>query len=555
MTDMNVYATKIAQGSAQPQALAGASTGAAAKNAASGNFWDFILSGLTKSEQKADGLLQQAAAQTANSANLKDAAKPQDNNPLALLQIALANQTVDAQGNIVLPEDSATLEASLQKQLTLTDTIINQLKNVLPENNEQGGIFNQLLSKLQAKSDTLHASLAALEAGTISKDTPVEDIPFPLLTALGLNPAEIAKVAEDIQVLEEKLGRDVTIEDLIAGVGGILAPAPEVTTTIKTAALGKDSKIDVLSGINENTEPTDDLAAQLNALDVGGEEDLAKRNGVLPSAPKPASPVATAPIETPVTAPALTASEKSAARDALMGEGERTTPDTTEGKIKAETVSFKDTLVNTPAQAPANTSASFEVPASFFSMFETDASSTWSQLGLSVSPAATQLGTVAQAASLASSNAHAGQTHPATQMVSASMTRAGKDGNADTIQIQLDPPELGSVNVRLEFGKGKTVKAHLVVEKPETYLMLQRDGLALERALQNAGLDANSQSLSFELAQNGGNLNPDNNGQGGGENNLGGRGNSEETDDAVIQSTMTWQVDESTGHVRYNIYA
>src|SRR5690606_23241412 len=114
--------------------------------------------------------------------------------------------------------------------------------------------------------------------------------------------------------------------------------------------------------------------------------------------------------------------------------------------------------------------------------FTTDADTTmWQQLGIAPS-SSLNLSPAAQAAAMTSGSTHAGQPHPATQLVAATMTKAGKEGIADTMTLQLDPPELGTVNIRLEFGKDKSVKAHLTVEKAETYLMLQRDGLALERA-------------------------------------------------------------------------
>lgn len=93
--------------------------------------------------------------------------------------------------------------------------------------------------------------------------------------------------------------------------------------------------------------------------------------------------------------------------------------------------------------------------------------------GMSGTPALS-FGLTAQAANMVSSNVVAGQTHPATQMVAANIMKNAKDG-VETMTLRLDPPELGNVNVRLQFGKDKAVKAHIVVEKPETYMMLQRD--------------------------------------------------------------------------------
>ena len=140
-------------------------------------------------------------------------------------------------------------------------------------------------------------------------------------------------------------------------------------------------------------------------------------------------------------------------------------------------------------------------------------------------------------------------------MVAATLTTAGKGGEDSTINLRLDPPELGNVAVKLQFGKDKTVKAHLVIEKPETYMMLQRDGAALERALQSAGYDSSSQTLSFELAQDNSAFRQGNDDNA---NNFGGGGKTSQDAngaDEIIQSSMTWQVDPSTGHMRYNILA
>jgi flagellar hook-length control protein FliK len=69
--------------------------------------------------------------------------------------------------------------------------------------------------------------------------------------------------------------------------------------------------------------------------------------------------------------------------------------------------------------------------------------------------------------------------------------------------IRLDPPELGRVDVRLRISRDGTVTTHLVVEKSETLDLLQRDARALERALQDTGLDAGDGGLSFSLKEHG----------------------------------------------------
>lgn len=65
--------------------------------------------------------------------------------------------------------------------------------------------------------------------------------------------------------------------------------------------------------------------------------------------------------------------------------------------------------------------------------------------------------------------------------------------------IRLDPPEMGRIDVRMEVRKDGHVVAHMTVDRPETLDLLQRDARALQQALNNAGLQADSDSLNFSL--------------------------------------------------------
>jgi hypothetical protein len=66
-------------------------------------------------------------------------------------------------------------------------------------------------------------------------------------------------------------------------------------------------------------------------------------------------------------------------------------------------------------------------------------------------------------------------------------------------EIRLDPAELGKIDIRLEISRDGQALTHIAVEKPETLDMLRQDARALERALNDAGLDARRGSLSFSL--------------------------------------------------------
>lgn len=493
-------------------AQSGSTSGASAKGMA--NFWDMIMSQFGEAN----------AAGKAQLVSTGDAAQKQaGDNPLALLQLALANQNIDGNGNIVLDETNAA--GKIQRQLDLTNTIINHLKNMLPQNAQNDGVMEGVLAKLQAKSDTLQASLSALNGGKIAMDTPVKDLPLPILIALGLNPAEITKVSEKLQEMQKKLGREITVEDLIAGVGGLIPTQNSAVVAMKTS--GATATLDA---IDENSQPTDDLAARLNALDVGaGSKDP-------------------------------NAGITNLGTDEEFGKGEGIPLNDTSDKLPKPEMSnnptrkdvnaFKEHLVNMMGNKGAG---DMTIPATSNAM---DADSAiMVPCGYQPGPVFS-LGKTAEAANMVSSPTYAGQNHPATQMVAATLTKAGKSGEDSTISLRLDPPELGNVSVRLQFGKDKTVKAHVTVEKPETYMMLQREGHSLERALQNAGLDTQGQSISFELAQDNGTGRRD--GESSDNRNFGGGGKAGQDAggaDEIIQSSMTWQVDSATGHMRYNIMA
>ncbi len=63
----------------------------------------------------------------------------------------------------------------------------------------------------------------------------------------------------------------------------------------------------------------------------------------------------------------------------------------------------------------------------------------------------------------------------------------------------LGSPELGRVEVRLSIGDDGKTQASLLVDKPQTLELLQRDAPNLHRALSNAGLDLSNNGLNFSL--------------------------------------------------------
>lgn len=68
--------------------------------------------------------------------------------------------------------------------------------------------------------------------------------------------------------------------------------------------------------------------------------------------------------------------------------------------------------------------------------------------------------------------------------------------------IRLDPDDLGQIDVRLDISEGH-VRAHIVVERPEALLSLQRETSQLERALEQAGFRTGDEGVSLSLRQQG----------------------------------------------------
>ncbi|MFV3126047.1 flagellar hook-length control protein FliK [Niveispirillum sp. KHB5.9] len=91
---------------------------------------------------------------------------------------------------------------------------------------------------------------------------------------------------------------------------------------------------------------------------------------------------------------------------------------------------------------------------------------------------------------------------PPTQQMAFHVQRAVQDGN-DRLSIRLNPQELGRIDVQLEIGTEGKLRAKVMVENPQTLEMLQKDAKHLEKALQEAGLQTDQNSLSFSLQDSG----------------------------------------------------
>ena len=71
----------------------------------------------------------------------------------------------------------------------------------------------------------------------------------------------------------------------------------------------------------------------------------------------------------------------------------------------------------------------------------------------------------------------------------------------DRLSVHLQPAELGSVDIQLNFEGAGRLSALITAERPETLELLQRDSRFLERSLGDSGLKLASDGLSFALRQ------------------------------------------------------
>jgi len=111
----------------------------------------------------------------------------------------------------------------------------------------------------------------------------------------------------------------------------------------------------------------------------------------------------------------------------------------------------------------------------------------------------------AQASSATAQTTPTPQMDPAIPIGQVPMTIGLRSLNgSNAFQIRLDPVELGRIEVKLEIDKARgTVTTHLMVDRPETLAMLQRDAGQLQQALTQAGLDPSAGGLNLSLRDGG----------------------------------------------------
>lgn len=89
---------------------------------------------------------------------------------------------------------------------------------------------------------------------------------------------------------------------------------------------------------------------------------------------------------------------------------------------------------------------------------------------------------------------------PVSEQVHVAITQGMKDG-IDQITLQLDPADLGRVEVKMDMAADGKAQLSFLVDKADTLDALSRDARGLERMLQEAGVKADAGSMQFNLRQ------------------------------------------------------
>ncbi|MEM6812219.1 MAG: flagellar hook-length control protein FliK [Pseudomonadota bacterium] len=550
--NINQFATQITQtGLAGNQALGGQALGGTGLFGIGGigeglDFWSVILGNVAEGAE---------TTQTNGNSNPQNLAKQnvsKEKADLALLQLALLGQDPTQSLEEKLSQlKIKELAQTKENRVTQLTKLIDHLTSGLPQ--QEDGVseitvgIEALVNRLEKRLERLEASLENFRNGNFES----EDVPFKALIATGLNPLQFTKITERINEVETKLGRELTVEDLIVGVGNILPLSPnEAENFSPNDALALFLKSSDGQAINKDAEVKTDAETGINPKEaVQNTQSTEKAVDQFTEVIQRINAGEILPANSSTDQAEISESQGLEGDEFLAAQASTSDLPALINKIKKLLPVFstlgtqKNSFVAKNNIANAVNQITFDFQTSYKNQdYISDA------LGFDIDTGMPFNSTI-QAATMTTANVQAGQTHPATHIVASKINQAVQNGAPKNIKIQLDPPELGRVEVNLEFGEERTVKAQIISEKPETHLMLQRDAQALERALQNAGLEADGSALDFQLADDGYGFG-DGKGESGGYE--GGNSADAEDEDEIIETSMSW-VDPETGYVHYSI--
>ena len=155
-------------------------------------------------------------------------------------------------------------------------------------------------------------------------------------------------------------------------------------------------------------------------------------------------------------------------------------------------------------------------------------------------------------------------SHPSIHAVASLIEKSasGSEKARQELTVELDPPELGRMQIQLSMEKDGAMKVHLLAEKQDTLALFQRDSHALKHALDQAGVQVDSSSLTFDLASGDQSFNQlmggsqDQTGAKTSHLSIGTDGSINDMDNmSVVESKMDFRADNVTGNVHYSFLA
>ncbi len=364
--------------------------------------------------------------------------------------------------------------------------------------------FAQLLAALGLSEDVIDGALDQALAGRSGTEADSEA----LLQAIadGLDSADLPDGLQDIDALLTDLAAEPDAAPALLKDHGL---PPDLIAALSAFLDGDTAALDgimpgdaVPDGLDDGsavpgTTEGDALVAAANGQPGAGQ--ATDGDGPPPAA---AANVPRAGAAKPNDAAASTGGEPAAEGDILIEDG------LADGPRRSLGGGDGDTRTLTAAPAPSTGAATGAKPAATALEALATAASVLQDANTRGQPADPTA--LAQALD-ASAQMRPGDTQPVMQRypqptapvvpvdaLAVTILREGQAGNR-RFEIQLDPPELGRVDVRLELMRDGRVQTHLTVERPETLDQLVRDARQLERALSTTGMKLDDGGVQFSL--------------------------------------------------------
>lgn len=293
----------------------------------------------------------------------------------------------------------------------------------------------------------------------------------------------------------------------LVGLAALLAAAkPESAEVAEEASAVVAALLQPVPTAIFRPHSADDAAAQ-RAADEAQKKESAALNMVsviMPLAATSISPVASAVLPVAHTngnAPLRADLDAAIPPLTLAGAGEESLPEINLPTLTAESAARKADAAGVFQSLAAAAGAAQEggKPIEISGAFEDKTVTALSNLSQTAGHSATQTLRAAQPVDIVATPGYINHA-PVTEQVRVAVHQAAQDGIA-RMTVQLDPVELGRVEVNIQTNREGQTQISFVVDKPDTFDHLSRDARMLERSLQEAGIKADAGSMQFNLRQ------------------------------------------------------